>query len=94
MNPFDNIKEPTPRIGARPHRIGDVPDWIIRYDENNYQSGAGKAVREVLKINLDLREALSLQQEINQKLEKIIEYAFVAGRSKTTWEQFKMDHNL
>lgn len=28
----------------------EIPDWIIEYDKNNYQSSAGKAIRYLLGI--------------------------------------------
>jgi len=28
----------------------DIPDWIIKYDKANYQSSAGRAIRELIKI--------------------------------------------
>jgi len=28
----------------------NIPDWIIKYDECNYRSSAGKAVRELINI--------------------------------------------
>jgi hypothetical protein len=27
-----------------------IPDWIIQYDKANYQSSAGKAVRELITL--------------------------------------------
>ncbi len=35
-----------------------------------------------------------LQELAYQKYLPIIEAAFVSGRSQTSWEQFKKDHNL
>lgn len=28
----------------------EIPEWIIKYDKQDYQSSAGKAVRELIEI--------------------------------------------
>lgn len=135
-----------------------IPDWITKYDEANYQSGAGKAVRELITqlkavqaecFHLAAGQCLSpagdewghfycvqmrkLEQErddyrsrleilaefliagertehdIRYQYEKIltllsaypseftqglVEKAFLAGRSKQSWEDFKREMHL
>ena len=43
-----------------------IPEWIIKYDQANYQSSAGKAVRELMGI---VRE---YENSNNQKNELVI----------------------
>jgi hypothetical protein len=54
------------------------PEWVIKYNEG--------------KTSAMLTD--KMQKQLNEKLLKLIESAFVAGRSKTSWEQFKKDNNL
>lgn len=28
----------------------EIPEWILKYDSQNYQSSAGKAIRELISI--------------------------------------------
>lgn len=40
--------EPSSKQGEK--ETIEIPEWILKYDRANYQSGAGKAVRELLNI--------------------------------------------
>ena len=35
---------------TQPEKIRSVPRWILEYNRKNYQSSAGKAIRELLQI--------------------------------------------
>lgn len=56
----------------------EVPQWVIEYNNNNYQSSAGKAVKILMERNAKLEKALReilesgvltwTQQEVYQEL--------------------------
>ena len=53
----------------------NIPDWIIKYDEANYQSSAGRAIRELIKI---INELENSSNSNNKPLVK----GAVSGRSE------------
>jgi hypothetical protein len=72
----------TPRPGPLKDgpTIDEIPDWIIKYDKAGYLSAAGRAIRVLINKHTQLRG--------------LVNDAFVAGRSGTSWEQFRKDHNF
>ena len=46
----------------------EIPEWIIKYDKSNYQSSAGRAVKELLSL-------VSSANSENKRLEELYNHA-------------------
>ncbi len=47
----------------------EIPDWIIKYDQNNYQSSAGRAIRFLLgrvQSNVSKQTSAELDQALDE----------------------------
>jgi len=67
-------------LSNKPSRMDEIPDWIIKYHKAGYGSSAGKAIAELITIITKLRG--------------LVNDAFLAGRSETSWDQFRKDNNF
>lgn len=59
----------------------------VEFTEAAKKAIQGTAAANLAVVNKELKEE-------NTRLRKLIEKAFVSGRSRTTWEQFKKDNGL
>lgn len=60
-----------------------VAEWVIRCLANPSNKGSEMVLNSIMN-----------HRNGTIKKDSLIEMAFAAGRSKTSWEQFKKDHNL
>lgn len=52
---FEELKDMLEKDKAKVEALKTIPDWIIKYDQQNYQSSAGRAIRELITTVKDLR---------------------------------------
>ena len=65
----------------------DAKDIAVRWIENYKQMGFDLPGKHKLASDI-------MNYAINNPDLKLIEQAFIAGRSQTSWEQFKKDNNF
>lgn len=61
-----------------------IPEWIVKYDQANYQSSAGKAVRFLLQ---ELEEAQRLHQTYFDKFNETFGLAIERTNEKDYWKK-------
>lgn len=73
-----------------------IPDWIIKYDKANYQSGAGKAVRELISLLTEkesqLSEAKADRDDLIIKLDRVNAELYELRQSQSKWKRPNIDN--
>lgn len=52
----------------------EIPEWIIKYDQQNYNSGAGKAIRFLIQYCKDQEELLKAAEDVIVSVEQYGEF--------------------